>query len=554
MRIVVVGGVAAGASAAVKARRVNESAEILVFERGPYASFANCGLPYHVGEEIKEEKDLLVVPADHFKTRFNIELFTQHEVVCIHPDKKQVEVKDLRSGEIRAERYDKLILAPGARPVIPPIPGRNLRYVFTLSAIPDAREIKALVDRGQVKHAVVVGGGFIGLEVAEALLIRGIKVTVVEALDQLLPPFDPEMANIMADALRGMGAEVILNNPVKALHGVDEVEEVELQSGRRIPASLVVISVGVRPEVKLAAQAGLAIGDLGGIIVDEYMRTSDPDIYAAGDVVETVHRVTGKKVWVPLAGPANKQGRVAGANAAGGNLKFKGILGSTIVRVGKLVAARTGLSEKEARKEGISYFVSYTHSPDHAGYYPGSELMAVKIIGEQPTGRLLGAQIVGPKGVDKRIDVLATAIMAGMSVYDLEDLDLAYSPPFSSAKDPVNIAGFTAANIIRGEVAVMTARELAERINRGQAPLVIDVRTPGEYARGHIPHAVNMPLDSFRSKIDGLPKDRPMVLYCRIGYRSYVALRALDQRGFGRVYNLSGGFLTWEMSGYKVEK
>jgi NADPH-dependent 2,4-dienoyl-CoA reductase/sulfur reductase-like enzyme/rhodanese-related sulfurtransferase len=536
--IVIIGGVAAGASAAAKARRVDEHAQIVLFERGPYVSFANCGLPYYIGGEITDREQLFQQTPEGFATRFRVDVRVLHEVLRIDRAGKRVEVRRVRTGETFSEPYDTLIVAPGAGAIVPPLPGIDLPNIFTVKTVPDSDAIKAFIDQAKPARAVVIGAGFIGLEAAEALAHRGLAVTVVELQPQVLPPFDADMARFVQQQLEAAGIEVILGDGLKAFHGAPRAAEVELQSGRRLPMDLAILSIGVRPELQLAKDAGLAIGAAGGIAVDERQQTSDPNIYAAGDATEVAHLVTGKKARIPLAGPANKQGRVAGANAAGGSLTFAGAAGTAIVETMGIVAAKTGLSEREAAQAGIQAYVSLTHSPDHAGYYPGSVVMHLKLVVEQEGGRLLGAQIVGERGVDKRIDVLATALAARMTVNDLEQLDLAYAPQFSSAKDPVVMAGFVAAN-----VQTITCQELDARLAAGEPLQVVDVRTPAEHAQGHLPSARLVPIDALRDRVHELDPSRDTVVYCRVGLRGYLAARILQQHGFARVRNLTGGLL-----------
>ncbi len=543
-KIVIVGGVAGGASAAAKARRVDEQAEIVVFEKGPYVSFANCGLPYYLGGAIHERASLLLQSPESFWRRFRVQVRVHHEVTRIDKEEKFVEVKNLATGEYFQERYDKLILAPGAGAVIPSLAGIHAENIFTVKTVPDSEAIKNFLGCHHPKGAVIAGAGFIGLETAEALKGLGVDVTIVELLPQVLPPFDPDMAAPVAHHLSEAGIHLILADGVKAFHGDPLVHEVELQSGRRIPTGLVILSIGVRPELKLAKEAGLMLGPAGGIAVNDHQQTSDPDIYAAGDAVEVLHLVTGQATRIPLAGPANKQGRVAGANAAGGNMTFPGALGTAIVECLGITAAKTGLSEREAQQAGIRAYVSLTHSPDHAAYYPGSELLHIKLIAEEGTERLLGAQIVGEKGVDKRIDVLATALSARLKVTDLETLDLAYAPQFSSAKDPVIIAGFVASNIARQEVATITCERLQSRLKNGDALQLVDVRTPAEFAEAHLPQARLIPLDELRSRLSELDARKETVVYCRIGFRGYLAARILRQHGFQNVLNVTGGLLS----------
>lgn len=542
MKIVVVGGVAAGASAATKARRVNEDAEIIVLEKGPYVSFANCGLPYYVGGYIARKENLLLVTPKLFKERFNIDIRVEHEVLDVDPGEKTVTVRT--AGETYKESYDKLILATGGQPIIPPIPGVDLAGVYTVFTVPDVEKITQGLSEG-IRTAIVVGGGFIGLETAEALLKKGISTTVVEKMPQLIPNFDPEFSLPIERHLKDLGLNIILNKALKTIGGKGKVEEVEIEDGIRMQADMVVMSVGVRPRVELAKKAGLKFGATGGIAVDATMRTSDLDIYAAGDIVESLHLVSGKKVRIPLAGSANKQGRVAGANAAGGQLLFKGVLGSAIIKVGELTVARTGLSEKEAKDLGVNCFVSYTPAWSNATYYPGAKQMILKIVAEEFTGRLLGAQAVGWKGVDKRIDVMATAIYAGLSVLDLEQLDLTYAPPYASAKDPAIMAGLVGANILRGEVRHVTPQEL-KAMGTQEDLVVVDCRTPAENSRAAIEGAISLPVDELRKRYQELDKKKKYVLYCGVGYRSYLAYCFLKQKGYN-VYNLSGGYTGYTM-------
>ena len=545
LKLVIIGGVAGGASAAAKARRVNESAEITVFERGLYVSFANCGLPYYVGDTIVDRDELLLQSPEKFWKRFRVAVKIQHEVSSIHPDNQTIRVKNLRSGEIFDVPYDKLILAPGAGAIVPDLPGIDAKNIFTIKTVPDSDAIKQFLASHPSKTAIVVGGGFIGLETAEALMNLGLNVTLVELTPQVLPAFDKDMASLMAEHLQEKGVEIILGDGVQAFHTKDGlVHEIELSSGTRVPCDLAILSIGVRPELKLAKEAGLSIGQSGGIVVNEFQQTSDPNIYAAGDAVEIVHLVTGKPTRIPLAGPANKQGRVAGANAAGGSLKFPGAIGTAIVESLGMTAAKTGLSEREAQAQGYDYFVSVTHPLDHAEYFPGAEALHMKLIVEKTTGRLLGAQIIGEQGVDKRIDVLATAIAGRMSVEDLETLDLAYAPQFNSAKGPVIMAGFVAANILRGEVKTITGDELKKKLEAKVLLQLLDVRTRKEYHDTHIPQARLIPVDELREHLDELDPTQETVVYCRVGLRGYLACRILSQHGFQNVYNLTGGILS----------
>lgn len=545
-RIIIVGGVAGGASAAAKARRTNESADIVMFEKGPYVSFANCGLPYYVGETIQNRDDLLLQTPERFWKRFRIQVHVLHEVIRIDRTAKCVQVKNLMTQDITSHPYDTLILAPGAGAIMPNIPGIQAKNIFTVKTVPDSDAIKTFLKNYPTQHALIIGGGFIGLETAEALKNRGRTVTIIEKAPQILPPFDPDMATLVAHHLQEKGVKIVAGDGINGFRQEGEfAKEAELESGKRLPMDLAILSIGVRPELKLAREAGLEIGPSGGIAVNERQQTSDPDIYAAGDAVETLHLVTGKQTRIPLAGPANKQGRVAGANAAGGDLQFHGALGTAIVESMGITAAKTGLSEHEAKAHGLNYFVSLTHPLDHAGYYPGAEALHMKLVVEQQTGKLFGAQIVGDQGVDKRIDVLATALHAGMRVQDLEQLDLAYAPQFNSAKGPVIMAGFVAANTLRGEVKTLTGEELQQKIKTNPSLQLLDVRTTNEYQEAHIPHARLIPVDELREQLQELDPSQETVVYCRVGLRGYLASRILLQHGFTNVFNLTGGYLSF---------
>lgn len=542
MKIIVVGGVAAGASAAVKARRVNEKAEIIIFEKGPYVSFANCGLPYYVGGDIKEKKNLLLVTAQLFKDRFNIDVRLKHEVLRILPEEKAIEVQSEEG--VKKVDYDKLILAPGSKPVSPALPGIDLPGVYNLFTVDEAVNVKQGLDG--VKSAIVVGGGFIGLETAEALLSQGIETTIVELAPQLAGGFDPEFSIPLERHLQEKGMHVILGAALTAIKGNARVEEVELSNGAKTRADLVVVAIGSKPQLDLAKKAGLQIGESGGLMVDATMQTSYPDIYAAGDIVESLHLVSKKMIRIPLAGSANKQGRVAGANAAGGKLLFKGVQGTSIIKACDITLARTGLTEGQAKELGRKYFVCYSPSLHHAGYYPGAKWMICKLVVEEFTGLILGAEIVGWEGVDKRIDVLSTAIYANLTVFDLENLDLAYAPPFGSARDPVIMAGMIASNVIRQEGRIITPRQLDE-LRTGEDIIILDCRTKEEYDRGHVDGAILIPVDELRKRYQELDPHKKVVIYCRVGYRANVGFRFLIQKGFD-AYNLTGGYLGYTMS------
>lgn len=542
MKIVIVGGVAAGASAATKARRVNEEAEIIILEKGSYVSFANCGLPYYVGGTIPKRQDLLLVTPQLFKKRFNIDVRTQHEVVDINTRDKKVIIK--HHDTIFSEDYDKLILAVGNAPVVPSIPGRELPQVYQVFTVDDVDAITRELTAG-AKSAVIMGGGFIGLETAEAFLGKGIKTSLIVKQAQLMAKYDPEFSLPLECHLQDMGLNIYFEKLVQSIEGDQKVEGVILADGTKIQADMVILAIGSRPRLELAQKAGLKIGDAGGVVVDATMLTSDPHIYAAGDMVESVHLVSGKKVNIPLAGSANKQGRIAGANAAGGKLLFKGVLGTSIIKVGELTLARTGLTEREAAALGMNYYVSYNPGNSNATYYPGALPIILKLVIEEHTGKILGAQGVGQKGVDKRIDVLSTAIYANMSVLDLEHLDLAYAPPYGSARDPVIMAGMVASNILRGEVRHITSAQL-KAIKDGEDVQIVDVRSRSEHRASAIDGAIPLPVDELRQRYQELDPYKKTILYCAVGYRSYIAYRFLQQKGYN-VFNLSGGYCGYEM-------
>lgn len=544
-RIVIIGGVAGGAAAAAKARRTDEHAEIVMFERGPHVSFANCGLPYYIGGEIAERQSLLLQTPESFWQRFRVRVHVRHEVVAIDRLGKLVTVRNLLTDEIFVQNYDALILSPGAGAIVPQLKGLPAPNVFAVKTVPDSDAIRGWLDERKPTHAVVVGAGFIGLETAEALLQRGLKVTIVELQPQVLPALDPDMAEHVARRLGESGIQLVLGDGIAGLEtdlqGV--VTGVRVNSGKVLPAGVVVLSIGVRPELKLALAAGLEIGAAGGIAVNERQQTSDPHIYAAGDAVEVIQRVTGQKVRMPLAGPASKQGRVAGANAAGGDLQFPGAFGTAIVGLLGISAGRTGLTEREARAQGLQAQITHTHNLDHAGYYPGATMLHIKLVTDATTGRLLGAQVAGENGVDKRLDVLATALQARMNVDELEDLDLAYAPQFSSARDPVIMAGLVAADAMRGGLCIVTCPTLRQRQDAGEVVQLVDVRTSLEFAAGHLPGALNIPVDEIRDRLGELKPEAQTVVYCKVGFRGYLAARILQQNGFASVQNLTGGML-----------
>lgn len=539
-RILIVGGVAGGASAAAKARRVDETADLHIFERGPYISFANCGLPYFIGGEIADRAKLIVMTPETLWARSRVHAHVNHEVLAIDRAAKTIRVKG-PDGIERDERYDRLILSQGARPIVPPIPGANLPHVFTLRDIPDMDRIVAFINERQPKRAVVIGGGFIGLEMAEAFHRRGMSVTVIEKAPHILPLLDNDMAAHLQNELRREDFNFRVNAGATAFTEA----AVELSDGTKIPADIILLSVGVRAEVELAKAAGLEIGITGGVKTNGRMESSDPDIYAVGDAAETTHALTGARARIALAGPANRQGRIAGANAAGAHLIYPGALGTSIVRVLHMHVGFTGLNAEQATKAGFTFFTSLTRDNSHAHYFPGARPVLIKLMAEDGTGRLLGTQVLGEDGVDKRTDVLATAIAAKMTVFDLENLDLAYAPPFGAANDPVNVAGFVASHIARGDIAT-----LAPETWKPSDEFLLDVRDPDELAtNGKIDHATNIPLSELRDRINELPRDRRIVTYCQKGQRGYFAACALRGRGFENIANLRGGFLQSKLNG-----
>ncbi len=543
IRLLIIGGVAGGATAAARARRLDERAEIVIFERGGHISFANCGLPYYIGGVIEDRDNLLVTTREAFMKRYRVDVRINTEVLAIHRDSKELEVTDLLTGETSRERYDKLIVSPGAEPMRPPLDGIDLEGIYRLRNIPDSDRIKAMVDSSNPRAAVVVGGGFIGLEMAENLVHRGVQTTVVEMADQVMAPLDPEMAGLIQAHLREQGVMLELGNGVASFRRNGDGLLVATQSGKDIPCDMVILSIGVIPEVKLAKEAGLQLSNRRSIVVDGTMSTSDPDIFAVGDAVQIRDLVTGLPTGVALAGPANKQARIAADNAMGRRSVYKGALGTSIVKVFKLTVAGTGASEKTLASNKIPYIVSYTHSGSHASYYPGASNMAIKLLFSPGDGTILGAQIAGEEGVDKRIDVLATAMQARMTVFDLEELELAYAPPFSSAKDPVNVAGFVASNILKGDVEITHWHDLAGMDK--DSSVLLDLRAKEELdTSGAIPGSLNIPIDDLREALKDLDPHKTYIAYCAIGLRGYLAYRILSQNGF-RCLNLSGGFRTF---------
>ncbi len=542
-RIVIVGGVAGGASAAARARRVSEDAEIIMFERGEYISFANCGLPYHIGGAIKERERLLVQTPESLYKRFRIDVRKRTEVVRINPARKEVMARNLVTGEEKAVGYDALILSPGAAPVRPPIPGIESKRVFTLRNISDMDAIKEVVDRENPERAVVIGGGYIGLEMAEALRGRKVGVTLVELASQVLGLIDPEMATPLHQQLKAQGVDLRLGMSVTQIREEGEKLQVQLSDGQTVACGLVILAIGVRPEVGLAKEAGLKLGPRGGIEVDEHMRTSDSNIYAVGDAVESPHFVDGQSAIIPLAGPANRQGRIAADNALGRDSVYRKTQGTVICKVFDLAVGMTGLSEKVLKKSGTTYEKVYVHPASHAGYYPGASPISLKLLFDPNNGKILGAQAVGAEGVDKRIDVIAVAMRAGLTVKDLEDLELCYAPPYGSAKDPVNYAGFVASNVLKGDIRICQVEEV---LHPREDQVLLDVRTPAEVAAGTIPGSIHIPVDELRGRMEELPKDKEILAFCQVGLRGYVACRILGQKGFSRCRNLTGGYKTYQ--------
>ena len=537
-RILIVGDVAGGASAAARLRRLDETAKIIVFERGDYISFANCGLPYHIGGTIENRDDLLLQTPESFKKRFNVEVRTKNEVVKIDRRKNRVEVLDLNSGDKYIEEYDKLVLSPGAEPTRPPIGGIESDRIFTLRNVPDTDRINHFIDSHQPKRAVVVGGGYIGLEMAENLRDRGMLVAVVEMLDQVLPLMDKEMANLLHGQLHQHNIALWLDDAVADFQQSDDRLTVGLKSGMQLSCDFAILAIGVRPEVRLAKEAGLEIGPCGGIKVSPNLQTSDPDIYAVGDAIEVQDFILGKPVLIPLAGPANKQGRMVADNICGGNRRYTGTQGTAILKVFDLTVAMTGASEKALAKTNLKYEKLYLHPANHVGYYPGAKQMHMKLLFTKPEGKILGAQIVGSDGVGRRIDIFAVAIRAGLTVFDLQELELAYAPPYGSGKDAVNMAGFAASNVLDGTV------DVAQWDQIGDDDYVLDVRTADEFNRANVPSSVNIPVDELRGSLNGLPADTAINVYCGVGIRSYIACRILTQNGFA-ARNISGGFITY---------
>ncbi len=540
MKVVIIGGVAGGATAAARIRRLDEQAEIIVFERSGFISYANCGLPYYIGGTIEDEKDLTLQTPDSFWKRFRVKMVVHHEVISIHPESKSVTVKNLETGTVFTERYDKLLLSPGAKPIKPNLDGVDSDKIFTLRTVEDTLKIKNYTNAHQPESAVVVGGGFIGIEVAENLRNLGINVTLVEAAEQLMNPFDGDMASFIHAEMRKNGINLMLNTMVEGFSETDHGIDVKIKNASAIHTDMVVMAIGVLPETTLAKEAGLELGIKGSIVVNHRMETSVPDIYAVGDAVQIRNFVTDTDTLLSLAGPANKQGRIAADNICGGDSHYTGGQGSSVIKIFDMTAAATGISEKTAKALGIAADKVILSPMSHAGYYPGGKVMTLKVLFEKDTYRLLGAQIAGFEGVDKRIDVLATAIRAGMKAYELTELDLAYAPPYSSAKDPVNMAGYIIENIKNG-IVKQWYYENDKTLPRDGSVTLLDTRTSLEYSRGHVEGFVNIPVDELRERIEELDKSKPVYVICQSGLRSYIASRILIGNDFD-AYNFAGGF------------
>lgn len=540
MKVIIVGGVAGGATAAARIRRLNEHAEITVFERSGYISYANCGLPYYIGDVITDPEELTLQTPESFFKRFRINMKIHHEVISIHPECKTVSVKNLENGEIFEENYDKLILSPGAKPTQPRLPGVGIDKLFTLRTVEDTFRIKEYINKNHPKSAVLAGGGFIGLELAENLRELGMDVTIVQRPKQLMNPFDPDMASMIHNEMRKHGIKLVLGYTVEGFKEKDNGVEVLLKDNPSLQADMVVLAIGVTPDTVLAKEAGLELGIKESIVVNDRMETSVPDIYAAGDAVQVKHYVTGNDALISLAGPANKQGRIIADNICGGDSRYLGSQGSSVIKVFDMTAATTGINETNAKKSGLEVDTVILSPMSHAGYYPGGKVMTMKVIFEKESYRLLGAQIIGYEGVDKRIDVLATAIHAGLNATQLKDLDLAYAPPYSSAKDPVNMAGFMIDNIAKGTLKQWHLEDM-DKISRDKDVVLLDVRTVGEFSMGHIDGFKNIPVDELREQISEIEKGKPVYLICQSGLRSYIASRILEGNGY-ETYNFSGGF------------
>lgn len=552
MKIVIVGGVAGGASAAARARRLSEDVSIVVFERGSDVSFANCGLPYHIGGNIPLRQSLILKTPEDFKSRFNIDVRTCHEVTSVDPVNKTVTVNNLISGEIHTEVWDRLLLSTGAAPVVPPLPGLQQEGVFTLRNLTDMDAILAWIEQHNVAHTTLVGGGFIGLEVMEALSERGIRVTLLEMGEQVMAPVDPEMASVLHQEIRNHGVDLRLRTALTEVLRTETGFRVALSDGGFVQTDMVILAIGVKPENSLATLAVLEVGKRGGICVNACMQTSIPDIYAVGDAVETPDLVFQEPANIPLAGPANRQGRIAADNMLDHHSLYHGSQGTSICKVFSLSIGSVGANEKQLKAHGTRYEKVYVHAADHAGYYPGATMISLKLLFSPDTGKILGAQASGKKGVDKRIDVLAVAQRAGLTVNDLEHLELTYAPPFNSARDVVNQAGMVAANVIKGDTVICHVRDVLQRVPGSYC--LLDIRSPAELKQfGEYPDALSIPLDSLRENLEKVPKDKEIFIGCQSGLRGHVAYRILQAHGF-RTYNLSGGFITWQAVTESISK
>ena len=540
MKVVIVGGVAGGATAAARIRRLDEQAEIVVFERSGYISYANCGLPYYIGGVIEDPEELTLQTPESFFARFRVEMKVHHEVTAIHPERKTVKVKNLETGAEFEEKYDKLLLSPGAKPTQPRLPGVGLDKLFTLRTVEDTFRIRKYIQAQRPKSVVLAGGGFIGLELAENLRELGLEVTIVQRPKQLMNPFDSDMAALLHNEMRRHGVNLVLGRTVEGFEEKDGGVDVLLKDEPPLHGDMVILAIGVTPDTALAKEAGLDLGIKGSIVVNERMETSVPDIYAVGDAVQVRHFVTGQEALISLAGPANKQGRIAADNICGGDSRYAGSQGSSVIKVFQMTAAVTGVNETNAKKLGLAVDKVILSPMNHAGYYPGGRIMTMKVVFEKGTYRLLGAQIIGYEGVDKRIDVLATAIRAGLKATELKELDLAYAPPYSSAKDPVNMAGFLIENIANG-ILHQWHLEDAEALPQDGSVTLLDTRTQEEYQSGHIDGFVNIPVDELRQRLGELAPGKPVYVICQRGLRSYIACRILSGNGF-TCYNFSGGF------------
>lgn len=541
MKIVVVGGVAAGMSTAARARRLSEAAEIVVIERSHYVSFANCGLPYHIGGTIEDREQLVLQTPETLAETLNLDVRIGHEVVAIDRGKHTITAKELKTGDSYTESYDRLILCPGANPLRPSLPGIDHPRIFTLRNIEDMDAIKAMVD-SDLNCAIVIGGGYIGVEMAENLRHRDMQVDLVEMAEQIMPPLDPEMARDLQYHLEYHGVNLHLGTAAATFEDANGCVKVTLTNGEVIITHIVIMAAGVRPDIKLAQMAGLELGPRSGIKVNAFMQTSDPAIYAAGDAAEVIDTVTDEPALIALAGPANRQGRIVADHIFGRNSRYTTTQGTAIVKIFEMTGGGTGASEKNLKRCNIPYRKIYIHPSGHASYYPGTAPMHFKLLFAPDDGKILGAQVVGYDGIDKRIDVIATAIRSRLTVYDLEQLELAYAPPYGSAKDPVNMAGFVAANLLKGDIDFWYAEDYPGVIQSG---LLIDVRAHVEYNAWHIPEAINIPLGELRERLGELPRDKPLFLYCRVGFRSYLAYRLLTQSGFVQVKTLAGGSKTF---------